>query len=363
MIPGDLKKLVGGYATGTLTPEERQALFQAALEDQGLFEELAREQALRDVLSDRAARTRLLAALDRQPAPWWRLAVRTPGAWWSMPAAALAAAAVLSICVLAGYRAWHSHPQPAVREVAALRPAAPPGVAENGAVSVPAAKPQALVRRPPARSDAVRQSAPVSRTARPAAQSTSGAIGSLVPETPAPAPEPAATPPTSRDAAETGPRPAATQEPVQAQPADNALGVNRPAVPTARSGAAGNDFLPARRSIMPVLGAAVAAPLRWTVLRRNDADSFDLIGLPDLRAGDIIELRLESASDGEISLSEGAPGEADSPLLLPATHIVSGQALITPPIAPASPGLRVLTIRFTPSQGQPISAVVRLNYR
>ena len=34
----DIQKLLGGYATGTLTPEEQQALFSAALEDQELFD-------------------------------------------------------------------------------------------------------------------------------------------------------------------------------------------------------------------------------------------------------------------------------------------------------------------------------------
>src|ERR1019366_6497011 len=64
MSPEDIKKLLGGYATGTLTAEERQALFAAALEDQELFDALAREQSLRDLLRDPAARAQLLAALD-----------------------------------------------------------------------------------------------------------------------------------------------------------------------------------------------------------------------------------------------------------------------------------------------------------
>src|SRR5436190_17736171 len=58
--------LLGGYATGTLTPEERELLFSAALRDQALFDALADEQALRDLLSDPATRLRLLRSL--QPA-------------------------------------------------------------------------------------------------------------------------------------------------------------------------------------------------------------------------------------------------------------------------------------------------------
>jgi hypothetical protein len=35
--PDEIKQLLGGYATGTLTPEERKTLFDAALQDQDLF--------------------------------------------------------------------------------------------------------------------------------------------------------------------------------------------------------------------------------------------------------------------------------------------------------------------------------------
>ena len=65
----DIRKLLGGYATGTLTAEERQALFEAALDDQELFDALAKEQPLRELLEDPAARARLLAALDDGPLP------------------------------------------------------------------------------------------------------------------------------------------------------------------------------------------------------------------------------------------------------------------------------------------------------
>ena len=57
----DIQKLLGGYATGTLTPEEQQALFAAALEDQEIFDALGREQALRDLLRDPSAKAQLLA--------------------------------------------------------------------------------------------------------------------------------------------------------------------------------------------------------------------------------------------------------------------------------------------------------------
>jgi len=70
----DLEKLLGGYATGTLTDEERRALFEAALHDQRLFEALAREQALKESLDDPHSRRRILETLERSspsPAQSW----------------------------------------------------------------------------------------------------------------------------------------------------------------------------------------------------------------------------------------------------------------------------------------------------
>ena len=97
MSPEDIKKLLGGYATGTLTPEEQQALFAAALEDQELFDALAREQSLRDLLRDPAARAELLGALDTpatRPVDFWQ--------WLRRPmVAGLATAGVAAIAIVA----------------------------------------------------------------------------------------------------------------------------------------------------------------------------------------------------------------------------------------------------------------------
>jgi len=72
----DAEKLLGGHATGTLTEEERQRLFAAALDDQALFDALMDEEALRELLADPAAKDQLLAALAPAAAPkvvpFWR---------------------------------------------------------------------------------------------------------------------------------------------------------------------------------------------------------------------------------------------------------------------------------------------------
>ncbi len=68
MSEHELEKLLGGFATDTLTPEEQQRLYAAALQDQQLFDVLADEQALKELLADPIVRRRLLDALNR-PSP------------------------------------------------------------------------------------------------------------------------------------------------------------------------------------------------------------------------------------------------------------------------------------------------------
>ena len=68
MSEHDLEKLLGGFAADTLTLEEKQALYTAALQDQQLFNALADEQALKELLSDPDIRRRLLNSLEQKRA-------------------------------------------------------------------------------------------------------------------------------------------------------------------------------------------------------------------------------------------------------------------------------------------------------
>jgi hypothetical protein len=108
MRPAGAEKLLGGYAAGTLTPEERQALFAAALEDQQLYESLVREEPLRELLSDPAARANLLAALDNVPKPWYYRDVH-PGI--------IAAAASAVVIVVLGVKLWPVRTAPPISVV------------------------------------------------------------------------------------------------------------------------------------------------------------------------------------------------------------------------------------------------------
>ena len=68
MSEHDLEKLLGGFAADTLTPEEKQTLYTAALQDQQLFNALADEQAFKELLADPGVRRRLLASLEQKSA-------------------------------------------------------------------------------------------------------------------------------------------------------------------------------------------------------------------------------------------------------------------------------------------------------
>jgi hypothetical protein len=81
----EIEALLGGYAAGILTDAERARLLDAALRDQEVFDALAAELRLKELLDDPVARGQVRAALESR-------AGRRP-AWLSLPAWAGAAAA------------------------------------------------------------------------------------------------------------------------------------------------------------------------------------------------------------------------------------------------------------------------------
>jgi hypothetical protein len=102
MSDHDLEKLLGGFAADTLTPEEQQRLYSAALQDQQLFNAIADEQALKELLTDPAVRRRLLQALNQTGisraggSPSWLDWFRRPaGLAWAGGLTAAALAVVL----------------------------------------------------------------------------------------------------------------------------------------------------------------------------------------------------------------------------------------------------------------------------
>jgi hypothetical protein len=127
----DLEKLLGGFAADTLTPEEKQTLYSAALQDQQLFNALADEQALKELLSDPDVRRRLLQGLQKTGTS----GVGGSLSWldWFRRPAGLALAGGLSAAALAvvlGVRIYQDSLRQAARSVATeeVRPATPQAI-------------------------------------------------------------------------------------------------------------------------------------------------------------------------------------------------------------------------------------------
>jgi hypothetical protein len=135
MSEHDLEKLLGGFAADTLTPEEKQTLYTAALQDQQLFNALADEQAFKELLSDPDVRRRLLASLKQKSAsgdggslPWL--------VWFHRPAGLAFAGglAAAALAVVLGLRIYQDSLRQAAQSVAteeakpASQPATPQAV-------------------------------------------------------------------------------------------------------------------------------------------------------------------------------------------------------------------------------------------
>lgn len=177
----DIDKLLGGYATDTLTDEERRQLFAAALEDQKLFDSLADEEALRATLSDDATRRELLTAV--------RPSGQTRSRRWVFSHAFQAAAACAALLLVAVFVVRWRQPVPLKQtEFAMVRTAQAP-VPPSPVVSEP---PQA---KPAAKLDAPRQ---METEAKAKAATTSPALSDSIATATPPAANPAPpTPPAS----------------------------------------------------------------------------------------------------------------------------------------------------------------------
>ncbi len=126
MTNSEIRKLLGGYATNTLTEAERKALFEAALEDQELFDALHGEQALKDLLADPISRDQIRQALEKagpaKPEPaWW-------SRWWAWTGAAGAVAA--AVLIVAVTRSHAPETQPPYASVPAPKPESVPPAAK-----------------------------------------------------------------------------------------------------------------------------------------------------------------------------------------------------------------------------------------
>ncbi len=175
----EMERLLGGYATDTLSDAEKKLLFEAALEDQELFNALQDEQALRELLADGASRQAIQQALEA-PRPFRRFA-----APWRWPlVVGLAAACLLSVVVVR----WDMSPPPRIvqNEVALVQRDAISRVPETPKTAEPAAAAPRIVHKQKA-------IGPIAKKQEPARS-----VGQLfAPAAPAPAPMAAPMPQTS----------------------------------------------------------------------------------------------------------------------------------------------------------------------
>lgn len=129
MSEHDLEKLLGGFAADTLTPEEKQTLYTAALQDQQLFNSLADEQALKELLSDPDVRRRLLASLKQKSASGFDGSLSWLD-WFRRPAGIAFAGglAAAALAVVLGVRIYQDSLRQAAQSVATeeAKPSSPP---------------------------------------------------------------------------------------------------------------------------------------------------------------------------------------------------------------------------------------------
>jgi|HubBroStandDraft_6_1064221.scaffolds.fasta_scaffold57334_1 hypothetical protein len=134
MTQDEIRKLLGGYASNALSADERRILFEAALEDQELFNALQNEDALRELLDDPVLRDQVRRALAAPAAPKMGFSWRG----WAWGVALPAVVAVIVILVMNRPKAPEPIPQPV--QTARVEP--PKVVAAPEAAPPPAAKKQ-----------------------------------------------------------------------------------------------------------------------------------------------------------------------------------------------------------------------------
>jgi Domain of unknown function (DUF4384) len=305
MTNDEIRTLLAGYATNTLSETERQALFEAALEDQELFDALNKEQPLKELLADPISRAQVRQALETPPpAPWW-------SGWWTWTAAASAiAAAVLMVAVTRSHAPEPSQQYaslPAAKPVTgqpAVQPAVQPAdKLESGAKAVPqpAAQPKARVALDSERRQTVRARPSGSANVRKdEAQSIAAPVAP-----PAPAP-PVLT--TSQQVQVEAQSPSLSQVPSQSRGSDtqaqsqqgvggaiNSLRDQKQsqAVPAQFNGAAA-------RALM----SSVSPPVRYVLLKRDqDGTYHPLSSGTGLNPGDAVRLSVTPITSGYLTLS------------------------------------------------------------
>ncbi|MBS1857502.1 MAG: hypothetical protein JST11_19195 [Acidobacteria bacterium] len=333
MTREEARKLLGGYATGTLTGAEREALFAAAMEDQELFDALAREEALREALSDPSAKAELLAALE-EPEP--------RAAWWSWrPLIGAVAMAGIALAAVAVWRATREKPRPVIVAQVEKAPAPAPMAA-----APPAPAPPPPVQARPRRQEAKPAAKPAADTAMDALKKDEANAPAEAAAAPPPPPPPALQQQPAK-ALESAPSPRQQQIQVQAQ---------APELRVERAAAVATGFRDAKGGAAGVAGGLAAsnlvAPLlQWTILRGDREAAPNTV----LDAGETVRLRILARASGTLTLREGDQVLVTSP-------VESMVPFETPPLPATQASSRVLRLTLTPPGGAPLTLSLNLRY-
>lgn len=321
MKPRELEKLLGGWAAGSLTAEERKELLRASLDDQRLFDALADEEGLRELLADPPARAELLDQLTA------RAPVAAPqGHSWFRPVLAMAATVFVAFIGIGVWRMQYKEASVVHETVLITAPeqAAPP-------VGEPQAEADAEREQQPARPVTRREEPREFVAPRPAA---------TAPSPPAELPSPpevdnrkiAADVPPPQGAAEIA---AAPPPPAKPQPE---------AVTQQKAMIADSSEIRFAHAAEGAAGPGIAA-LSWTVQRKQGETFVDVPGGAALRAGDEVRLRLRSRQVGAVTI-RFSQDQSTVMQVLPNRPL----DIPLPPAVTSEPGDRRLQIAFVPQQ-------------
>jgi hypothetical protein len=331
MSRDEIQKLLGGYATDTLNEAERNALFEAALEDQELFDALAREQALRDVLREPSARRQLIEALGPAREPYLARAWR----WFQRPAALAMVGGAAALLIAAGLLLRQpNHPalrQATVADAIESRNAPPVSALEPPAVARQPKRPARLpagrvVAAPQRAADAARPSQQPSQQVEVDAQGVS-AVPEMARTAPAALPAPAAPPPLA-----VGALPAPAEAEARRRLLQSTQSTSQDFI--ASSGAPQPALSRAKAAVTGGAVAGAAGPRRsvdYTLLRLDAGGVYQPVPSATVfHTGDSVRIRVVPHEAGYIYLLQPHPGAGfdlvasqsvrkDEPCVLPST--------------------------------------------
>jgi hypothetical protein len=403
----DVEKLLGGFAAGTLTDEERDTLFQAAMRDQSMFDALADEEALRDALADPEFRGRMRDLLAEPAAP-------QRAAWWAKPWPWATAAALAGLGIVGVYLQTQQSAEQTV-EVAQNLPAAEGATQESdrslttpfpseGATDAAAAgQVEGLEQRVAQGGEA--QAGELAKEAEGASKATSsrdeapagalslesgrlarrnddvaapgragefgggvggvvggivggvaggvaGGIGGVAPQA-QPAPPP---PPPPVRAAAPAPKPAtdeARAEAFAAEPADQLAdsATRQRAAAQQPPGASAGQTIQQVPLAAEAAKAEAASPQPSYQLERRSGQTWTPVAANELRVGEDVRLNLTVPAPGAVtvSLADGA-----GPRTLFTGAVTAGQRVLIPSTGalPSNAGTRTISVQYTPGPSQ-----------